>query len=201
MARCSIIQRIWLVGVAVSALPPAAAWAAPVRYALEPEQAQVRFLGRSTLHDFEGETSDVRGDMMFDPERQALAAPARLAIPVDTIRTGIAARDRAMREMFESERFPEIVMTIDSATPLDAPPTIKASSRRYRLQGRLRIREIEQPVDFEAQATITEGAIDASGTLPLTIKQFDLHPPSVLGVIRVRQGISVDFTSHWTRRP
>jgi polyisoprenoid-binding protein YceI len=197
MTLTSMPRRFWLIGVAVSALPPAPGWAAPVRYGLEPEQAQVRFLGRSTLHDFEGETSDVRGEMVFDPEQAALAAPARLAIPVETIRTGIAARDRAMREMFEAERFPEILITIDSATLLDAT----SSPRRYRLQGRLRIRETVQPVDFEAQATISEDAIVASGSLPLSIRAFDLHPPSVFGVIRVRQGVTVEFTSRWTRRP
>jgi polyisoprenoid-binding protein YceI len=195
------MPRTWLLGLLLAGLSPPAGWAAPIRYILEPEHAHVRVAGRSTLHGFEGETSAVRGEITFDPQQDQLAAPARLAVPVSTIRTGNSARDRAMLEMFDAGHFPEISVTIDAVSPLGEPAAGSAAPRRYRLQGRLRIRDIEQPVDFEVEAVVTDQAIDASGALPLTTTMFELKPPSVLGVVRVRKEITVEFTSHWTRQP
>lgn len=196
----SIMQRRWLIGVALLAGWPAEAWAAPNRYVLEPDSAHVRFRGRSTLHGFAGETDVVRGEMTFDPQQRQLTAPAHLAIPVESLRTGIGARDRAMYAMFEADRFPELTITIESVSVLDEPRPIDATPRRYLLHGRLRIRQIERPIEFQAQATVTEDAVEVSGTLPLTTAMFDLKPPSVIGLIRVRNTLVVEFTAHWTRR-
>lgn len=169
--------------------------AAPTRYALQPEHTRVQFLANSTLHPFEGETSAVRGEMVFDPVTNQLLEPAHIAIEVTGLTTGVAARDRAMYKMFQSDEFPELLVTIDSLTPLEGSGQ---PARRYRLAGRLRIRQIEQPIAIDVDANVLGEGIEASGRLSMMArKMFQLKPPSVAGLIRVRDGLVVEFTSFW----
>lgn len=163
--------------------------AAPVTYTLEAQESALTFEGRSTLHDFTGTTHALSGRMAFDPERQTLEGQAEIRLPVASFDTGIAARDKALRVMFEAEQHPEIRITFTSLTRL-APG-------RYRLAGQVTIRTITQPLECEVQATVTPAGIAATGEARLTTTQFDLHPPSVMGVIRVRPAIVVRFASRW----
>lgn len=163
--------------------------AAPVTYTLDAQESVLSFEGRSTLHDFTGTTHALSGEMVYDPERATLAVPVDIRLPVASFDTGIAARDKALRAMFEAEQFPEIRIVFTSLTRLEPG--------HYRLAGQATIRAITQPLECEVWATVTPKGIAATGEARLTTTQFDLHPPSVMGVIRVRPPIVVRFTSRW----
>lgn len=193
----SALARISRLSLTLLCVAAAEASAEPARYELQPDGTRVRFLAKSTLHPFEGDTSAVRGDMVFDPVTNQLLEPARIAVKVEGLTTGIAARDRAMCRMFQSDEFPELLVTIDSLVPLDVSDP---SARRYRLEGRLKIRQIEQPIAIDVDANLLGDGFEASGRLPLMArKMFQLKPPSVAGLIRVRDDLVVEFTSSWKR--
>lgn len=176
---------------------PSAALAEPTRYKLQPDITHVRFIAKTNLHPFEGETTVVRGHMVFDPVTNQLVEPAEIAVMVKEMQTGIAARDRAMRKMFEADRFPALLVTIDSLTPVDVSDQ---TARRYRLEGRLQIRRIEQPIAFEVHANMLGESLEASGRVPLTMTVFQLKPPTVFGLIRVSHKVMVEFISYWKRQ-
>lgn len=176
-----------------------AASAAPGRYALDPAGTEITFAARTTVHGVEGTAAQARGDMVFDPQTGQLAGPAQVRIPVAAMDTGNGPRDRSMRRMFEAAEFPELVFTVEQLTRLEAPAA--GRPQRYRLAGRLRIRTLEQPVEIEVEAVPVGEDLDVSGRVMLTTTMFRLKPPTALGVMRVKPGVQVSFSSRWVRQP
>ena len=96
-----------LVAALAGALTGAPAQAAPITYQLDPAhtfaQFEVRHFGTSTLR---GRLGPITGEATLD--RAAATGDVRLALPIDTIDTGVPLLDRRLlgREMFAAEAEP-----------------------------------------------------------------------------------------------
>ncbi len=181
---------------------PDPSWAAPTTYVLDQEHSRVQFTGSAMGHRFRGRASVLQGHLDFDPANDQLLGPAEILISVGALTTDNAGRDRDMRQMFEAERYPTIRCILTTLTPLAREQRGALGPRRYHLEGRLKIRTIEQPVAFEVVATVTPELIEASGELLLTTSAFALQPLTLkLGLPRMRKHVHVEFASRWTRQP
>jgi polyisoprenoid-binding protein YceI len=177
-----------------------AAQAAPIAYEIQPQESVLEFEGHSTLHGFTGTSRELSGELLYDPDQHRLAQPTEILVPVASFRTGNDRRDRAMRAMFEADRFPAIRMTVTSIDPLEASADA-GGRRRYRLSGQAQVRAVTQPVAVDVWAMESPDSIEASGELRLTASQFGLKPPSVAGLIRVRDELVVRFNTRWRPSP
>lgn len=152
-----------------------------------------RFLGTSTLHDFSGRVrcQPFAAGMLTGESRETTIPEADVDVLVDEMDTGNKDRDRQMREMFGSDRFPKIhgkvrnvdVKGIREATARDGKAVVELS---------LRIRDIEKRVP----ATVTNLREEAEHVrfdveFPVSLKDFGLKPPSVLFIIRVGDKVNV----------
>ncbi len=193
----------WYAVAAVSCLGFASqASAAATTYVLDHDQTTLSFTGRAMGHRFTGIAHSVQGILAFDPEQNTLLQPADILIHVMAMDTGNAGRDRDMRTMFEAERYPTIRFVLTALESLPHASADRALRRRYRLEGRLRIRSIEQPITFEVDAAVSPEYVEASGQTSVTLTTFDLKPPALmLGLVRVRRHVLVRFASRWTRQP
>jgi len=194
-----------LVGVVVAVglfSGPDPSWAAPTTYVLDQEHSHVQFTGSAMGHRFRGRAQALQGRLDFDPARDQLLRPAEMLVSVGALTTDHPRRDQDMWKMFEAADYPVIRCVLTKLIPLAQDPPGTAGARRYRVEGRLQIRTIEQPVAFDVVATVTPEFIEASGELPLTTSAFDLRPPALmLGLVRVRKQVRVEFSSRWTRQP
>lgn len=181
---------------------PDPSWAAPTTYVLDQEHSRVQFAGSAMGHRFRGRAQALQGRLDFDPVRDQLLRPAEILISTGALTTDHPRRDQDMWRMFEAADYPVIRCVLTKLTPLSRDPPDASGARRYRVEGRLRIRTIEHPVAFEVAATVTPEFIEASGELALTTSAFDLRPPALmLGLVRVRKQVRVEFASRWTRQP
>ena len=167
-------------------------FAESVTYEIDASKSTVKFLVHATFHGFTGTSHSVRGKVVFDPSTQQVTGKAEVFVPVESITTGITPRNKAMYKMFESDRYPEIRFTLLKATAV--------SPQRYRLEGTLKIREIEQPFSFEAETSMPEDQFMAEGEVPMTTTMFDLKPPVGPFGIRVHKDIAVQFNLRWKRQ-
>ena len=73
-----------------------------------------RFQGTSTLHDFSGKVGCLpfAAGIVTDETRKTIIPGMDVEVPVDGMDTRNNDRDRQMREMFESDRFPKIHGTV-----------------------------------------------------------------------------------------
>ena len=177
------------------------AGAAPVEAPL-PESisgaCDVSFLVSSTLHDFPGSGRCVpfTATVTRDAEGRRILPIVEVEVPVDGMDTRNRSRDAQMREMFQADRFPRIhasVRDVDVDRLREAMG--KDPGGKAPLDLLLRIRDVERKVRATAGSLKETGErVSFALEFPVSLKEFGLKPPSVLGIIRVGDKVSVKAT-------
>jgi len=168
---------------------------------------EVAFLVTSTLHDVPGSARclPVTAVLARDAAgRQAIPA-VEVEVPVLGMDTRNNSRDVQMREMFRSERYPRIHA---AAHDVDVE-RLRVEIRKGRegnasIDLLLRIRDVERKVRATASNLKESGErVTFDLEFPVSLGEFDLKAPSVLGIIRVGDRVSVkaNFTLTVIRSP
>jgi polyisoprenoid-binding protein YceI len=155
-----------------------------------PSLSRVGFDAKSTLHDFSGATSAVKGHL-----QTCLAEPSRLCrgtliVEASALDTGEAGRDEAMREHLAASDHPQIRFewTAFEAEAVDA----QAMTVRGTARGRMSVRGVERDFAMPVRVAVDESrrvAID--GEAPLDLEDFGVPVPSKLGVISMQSEVTV----------
>ena len=161
-----------------------AAPAAPAAVEDWPGQAEIEFQATSTLHDFSGtvRTEPFHATVELDGNAATLGGTAVVAVA--QMDTRHAKRDQNMRTMFDAVRFPLITgvlepTRIDPAAPAQVPL-------------RLRIRDRVQTVPVTlTDWRVEPGRVQFDLTMVLSLEQFGLAPPVLLGFIKVGDAVTV----------
>lgn len=161
-------------------------------------ECDIAFLVPSTLHDVSGSAR-----CQPFPVRVARDASGKQVIPVVEVEVPVAAmdtrnksRDGQMREMFRSDRFPRIR---GEAHDVDVE-RIRAEIGKVRggnasIDLLLRIRDVERKVRATASNLRESGErVTFDLEFPVSLGEFGLKAPSVLGIIRVGDKVSVKAT-------
>jgi hypothetical protein len=181
---------------------PAAPAPATIRGACD-----VAFLITSTLHDVPGSARCLpfAAVLARDAAGRQVIPSVEVEVPVAGMDTRNRSRDGQMREMFLSERFPRIHA---SAQDVDVErlrvETGKGREGKPSIDLLLRIRDRERKVRATASnLKETGGQVTFDLEFPVSLGEFELKAPSVLGIIRVGDTVSVkaNFTLTVIRSP
>jgi polyisoprenoid-binding protein YceI len=123
------------------------------------------------------------------------AAVLLFRVPLAPIDTGIGLRNRHLREALEVEKFPDATLRVrrgDLQFPAEGSAVERQVTAELRLHGQSRT----VPVHYRAERA-PGGAIRIEGSLQLDMRDFDIAPPSYLGVgvspdVEVAVGLTVD---------
>jgi polyisoprenoid-binding protein YceI len=134
--------------------------------------ARVRFLANGTAMKFEGTTNDL------DAEEHD--GQLTLSVPLANLTTGIALRDRHMKEKYlEVQKFPKALLTV-------ARGALKVPARGARVEadvaGTMQLHGQTRPVSVHYAAEGTGTSTTARGTVHLNMNDFGIVIPSYLGV-------------------
>jgi polyisoprenoid-binding protein YceI len=205
-----IIRGVLLLAMSAAAAfssPAVAAPAEPVASATIRGDCNLAFLVTSTLHDVPGSARCLpfAAVLARDAAGRQIIPSVEVDVPVAGMDTRNKTRDRQMREMFQSERFPRIH---SAARDVDVErirvETGKGRDGDASIELLLKIRDVERKV----RATVSN--LKESGDqvtfdleFPVSLGEFDLKAPSVLGIIRVGDKVSVKstFTLTVSRNP
>ena len=155
----------------------------------------LRFQGVSTLHDFSGTVScqPFSADLVKSAAGGTEIPGVEVDVLVDGMDTGNGTRDGQMREMFESDRFPRIHGTVRAID-------VDRIRQDLRFGGggmdpvdlTLRIRDVERTIRAAVTNLREEGdRVGFDVTFSVSLGEFGLNAPSVLGIIRVRDKVAV----------
>ena len=198
-----------LLATLVALFPPTSAGEAKA----EPVSATIRgacdvaFLITSTLHDVPGSARCLpfAAVLARDAAGRQVIPSVEVEVPVAGMDTRNRSRDGQMREMFLSERFPRIHA---SAQDVDVErlrvETGKGREGNPSIALLLRIRDRERKVRATASNLKESGGqVTFDLEFPVSLGEFDLKAPSVLGIIRVGDKVSVkaNFTLTVIRSP
>jgi len=195
--------------ILVAAFSPSFAGAAPAEEASASIRGacNVAFLITSTLHDVPGSARCMAFGAVLarDASGRQVIPSVEVEVPVAGMDTGNPTRDGKMREMFMSERFPRIhALAHDVDVERLRVETGKGREGIATIDLLLRIRDTERKVRATASNLKESGErVTFDIEFPVSLGEFDLKPPSVLGIIRVGDKVSVKatFTLSVSRSP
>ena len=177
-----------------STIPEAAPANAPASATIR-GACDVAFLATSTLHDVSGSARCLpfAAVLTRDAAGRQVIPTVEVDVPVAAMDTGNRTRDGKMREMFRSDRFPRIHA---AAHDVDVE-RLRVEMGRGReghasIDLLLRIRDVERTVRATASNLKESGErVGFDLEFPVSLREFDLKAPSVLGIIRVGDKVSV----------
>ena len=145
----------------------------------------ITFKADSTLHEVHGKG---KCQPFTASSQDGILEVSPVAVAVSTLDTDNAKRDRKMREMFNEKGYPFITGT---SMPV-ALEEIRRAKEGGTAKFQLKIRDIVRPVT----ATVTNfsestSRITADLTFTLSLAEYALQPPSVIGLIRVDDKVAV----------
>lgn len=177
----SLRAACWLLG-GLAALTPALMVAAEANLVQRlPAEATVRFAATSTLHDFDGKLSAQPFSLLISNGTwfaDAGVLAARMA-------TASEGRDRNMHKMLGTNDYPLIHGVVVAA------PVPGAAGTNVTLRLKIRDRSQDLPVRISGWKETAE-EIQFHAAWELSLKQFALKPPSVIGVIRVGDRVKLE---------
>ena len=153
------------------------------------------FLLTSTLHDVSGTARCLPFTAVLARDaagRQAIPT-VEVEVPVAEMDTRNNSRDVQMREMFRSDRFPRIHAAAHDVDVERLRVEIgKGREGNASIDLLLRIRDVERKVRATASNLKESGErVTFDLEFPVSLGEFDLKAPSVLGIIRVGDKVSV----------
>lgn len=190
-----------LLATLVAVTPPSSAGAAsadsPVAGAIG-GACEVAFLVTSTLHDVPGSARCLpfAAVLALDAAGRQVIPVVEVEVPVAGMDTRNRSRDRQMREMFRSERFPRIhAAAHDVNVERIREETGKGREGKSPLDLLIRIRDVERKVRATASRLEESGGrVTFVLEFPVSLGEFDLKAPSVLGIVRVGDKVTVKTT-------
>jgi polyisoprenoid-binding protein YceI len=178
-----VVRNRLVLGAALLLAAPCASPASPERYVVRAgdDGSSVKFVSKAAMEVFEGKTHAVTGRVTLDPG--ALGDTLDISVSVDMTRlaTGIALRDRHMRENhLHTERFP--IATFEGGRIAEGTgPLAVGQARRVALDGTLTIhgvaRRVTLPVDLARDAT---GTLRLVAEFPVALADHGIPRPKFL---------------------
>ena len=158
----------------------------------------VAFLVTSTLHDVSGSARCLpfAAVLARDAAGRQVIPVVEVEVPVAGMDTRNRSRDGQMREMFRSERFPRIHAAAHDVNVERLREEMgKGREGKSPLDLLLRIRDVERKVRATASRLEESGErVTFDLEFPVSLGEFDLKAPSVLGIVRVGNKVSVKVT-------
>jgi polyisoprenoid-binding protein YceI len=156
------------------------------------EKNLVEFVSQATLETVMGHTSNVTGSVDFDPADLAAAKSATFTVDLRTLDTGIALRNKHMRDQFlHTALNPMAVFTLGRVVSTDKPALASGETAHVTVEGELKINSVSK-----------------SCQIPLTLTYRNSDPESVerlyggKGDILIVQGTwTVKLADHGIKRP
>lgn len=170
-----------LVATLVNIALPNAVTAADASVQRLPATAAIQFAATSTLHDFGGSLPSRPFTLVLSNGTWSTDADVLSGL----MNTAHEKRDRKMHEMFATNSFPQMHGTV-TAAPIPASAGTNAALR-------LIIRDKTNDLAVRITGwTENASAIKFHATWELSLKDYALKPPSVLGVIKVGDRIQLE---------
>ncbi len=177
--------------------PPSAVarqWGWEIPQKLSDSNTRVTFEVDSTWHLVKGVTSGVEGSVWLADSSDPLSIRATLKFPVGKFMTGRDSRDERMREVMNSNQFPDVTLALEAFEPLCAPENCTPSTPcAVTLRARLSIRGSEKLVILAGILTREPEHVTISGDTRFSWADYGVEDPSIL-VAKLDPEVVVSFS-------
>jgi len=190
-------------GRATSAPAPSGAIAGTRTFTIVPEQSeasyevQEQFLSRDLPNQAIGKTNAVTGELQFSLDGKPSGKVTNITVDLSKLTSDESRRDNRIRQQWlESNKYPNAVFTSTDAQGLPETYT-EGQDVSFKLTGNMTIRDVTKPVTFDVIGKLVGDTITGSATTQILMKDFGIDPPSVAGMLTVKDGVTIklNFTA------
>ncbi|MFZ3115245.1 MAG: YceI family protein [Syntrophales bacterium] len=160
------------------------------RFDFVPQESRIVFGAASTLHSFHGRANDAEGFAEGEMEHLGETATGVLKVAVKSMTTDHKARDAAMLESLEAEKYPFILFFVKHIA-ISSLSENKLKARTV-LTGELNLHGIKKVIEMPAEVTWAYPKIYIKGRKELSLKDFSINPASFL-FVKVKDKVVVEF--------
>ncbi len=161
-------------------------------YTIVPELSRVGFDAKSTLHDFSGVTSQVRGSFRADFDDPAGAWSGEVAAVAASLLTGVDGRDEAMREHLATKDHADLRFVLERFTPSANGVDVEKQTVKGDLAGTMTIRGQSKPFTLPVALEVDpQKRVVITGQTKLKLSDYGVPVPSQLGMINMQDEVAV----------
>lgn len=157
---------------------------------VEVKSFTMKVKGTSSLHDWESDatTLTVQGGLGLSGDQLASNENFAVTVPVKGLVSPHKRMDKLTYEALKADKHPEIHYKLKSLTPIEGG--------KVRAAGDVTIAGETRPLEMEVVAAVNgSGELVVAGSVPLTMTDFGMKPPSLmLGAIKVGDDVQVEFS-------
>lgn len=150
------------------------------------QKSNISFIIHSTLHEVNGQEREISGG--FVQEQNLIKGV--VDVGVNGLSTNNNDRDRNMYKMFNASSFAQIHFAFDHTDILNI---LDHQDGLIAFLGVMTIHGISHPVTISSRGWMLDKSLVCEGNMRIHLKDYDLKPPSVLGLIRVKDEVFVQF--------
>ena len=151
---------------------------------LDTDHSSIEVLVQANFGTFTGKLPHYEADIRVDPAHQAIGH-AVVSFSFADLHTGIALRDRHMKEWEDAAHYPTGSFHVDSIEP--------AAGNRVTVHGGLVLHGIEHAVSFPVSLLVAGPVYSIDGEVEIDCRDFGLAPIRRFGVITVEPRLVVRF--------
>ena len=144
-------------------------------------------------NDAVGETPDVSGTIVFNPDGTVQPDRSQLVINLQTLRSNEGRRDRFLRDnSLESNEYPEARFVVQNASGLPWPLPASADLS-FQLTGDMTVHGVTRLVTWEVTAQVGDGSVTGQAKTSFTFGTFDMSVPSLFFILSVEDNIRLEL--------
>jgi polyisoprenoid-binding protein YceI len=152
------------------------------------DQSTAVVIGTSTLHDWESDVEEIKGQATIETNSGQLTAIPEMSVQfkVESIKSGKSRMDRITYDALQSEDHPEIHFEIKEV--------LSVQGNKVKASGNLSIAGFKKEVIVEGALMENGNKIQISGNHAIDMTDFQIDPPTaMLGTIKVGKDIELKF--------
>ncbi len=165
-------------------------------YPIDSSKSQIMFKAKSTLHPIYGKAKKFKGILKAESGSFVPVINGNVEVEVEGLVSGNKALDRNMYRMFHAKLYPKIYCQIDV---LEFTAADLSSQQDGKLRAVLKIKDIQRSFECPVQIIPMGDGFIVRGFTVVSLKEFTLRPPTVLGIIRVQDEVTINFDVMFAR--
>ena len=154
---------------------------------------RVKFTSRVTAFTFSGVTDQIDGFVYWEGDSLfAQKAQFHFQVNLAGFDTGIGKRDRDMREVLDTEKWPRAVYKGVIAEHAAVDSTVAAY--RVRTKGTLSLHGIDRAIEVPGTVVVEEGRSRIEAAFTLKLADYEIEAPSLAVFVKVSQEIALEVS-------
>jgi polyisoprenoid-binding protein YceI len=160
-------------------------------------EVQEQFLNRDLPSQAIGKTNAVSGELQLNLKGKPSGKVTNITVDLRTLTSNESRRDNRIRQQWlESQTYPYAVFTSTDAQGIPDSYT-EGQDVSFKLTGDMTVHNVTKPVTFDVTGKLVGDTITGSAKTQILMKDFGIDPPSITGMLTVKDGvtITINFTA------